>query len=61
MMHFKRRVRSQKEINAIVRQYTSTKQTVTALKEKHNLSGSDLYRMIDRAGVGRRDTKYSVA
>lgn len=54
-MTFKRRVRSQKEINRIVNQYVNTSKTVAKLKETHKLSGSDLYRMIDKAGVSRRE------
>lgn len=53
-MQFKRRKRTQKEIDSIVKQYTNTKKSVTKLKEDNNLSGSDLYRMISKAGVSRR-------
>ena len=54
-MRFKRRVRSQQEINRIVSQYVSSTKTVAKLKTTHKLSGSDLYRMITKAGVRRRE------
>ena len=54
-MQFKRRNRTEKEIQVIVNQYVAGRQSVSTLKTKHNISGSRLYKMLSSAGVKRRE------
>lgn len=54
-MTFRRRTRSQAEIKKIVNLYSKSRKSVSALKEQYNLSGTQLYRMVDNAGVARRE------